>query len=186
MGENSLPLGDSSWHEIGVQIQVERPWDLARDSGQRSWHIPIRITAHPRGAFISVGDWTHTETNLLSLTTWKRWESSRLSSSRTHVRLGAWFWSAKADIFFSESLHSTLRFGRRKTIVSQTMCALAENLSQSEIELPLRNTCYYSPLAEVGVSTQTEMNVKKCLRHFNSPAPHSWGVRGFFFINNHS
>ena len=28
-----------------------------------------------------------------------------LSSSRTHVRLGAWFWSAKADIFFSESLH---------------------------------------------------------------------------------
>ena len=28
-----------------------------------------RITAHPRGAFISVGDWTHTETNLLSLTT---------------------------------------------------------------------------------------------------------------------
>ncbi|WP_418473183.1 hypothetical protein, partial [Eubacterium sp.] len=39
------------------------------------------------------------------------------------------FWSAKADIFFSESLHSTLRFGRRKTIVSQTMCALAERLS---------------------------------------------------------
>ena len=27
------------------------------------------------------------------------------NSSRTHVRLGAWFWSAKADIFFSESLH---------------------------------------------------------------------------------
>ena len=67
-----------------------------------------------------------------------------LNSSRTHVRLGAWFWSAKADIFFSESLHSTLRFGRRKTIVSQTMCALAERLSQSEIVLPLRKTCYYS------------------------------------------
>ena len=62
-------------------------------------------------------------------------------SSRTHVRLGAWFWSAKADIFFSESLH-----------------ILAERLSQSEIELPLRKICYYSPLAEVGVSTQTEMN----------------------------
>ena len=30
---------------------------------------------------------------------------SRTRSSRTHVRLGAWFWSAKADIFFSESLH---------------------------------------------------------------------------------
>ena len=87
------------------------------------------------------------------------------NSSRTHVRLGAWFWSAQADIFFSESLHSTLRSGRRKTIVSQTMCALAEHLSQSEIELPLRNTCYYSPLAEVGVSTQTEM---KSTNHFRS------------------
>ena len=41
------------------------------------------------------------------------------------------------------------------------MCALAEHLSQSEIELPLRNTCYYSPLAEVGVSTQTEMNERQ-------------------------
>ena len=46
---------------------------------------------------------------------------------------------------------------KNKTIVSQTMCALAERLSQSEIELPLRKICYYSPLAEVGVSTQTEM-----------------------------
>ena len=90
----------------------------------------------------------------------QKWESSRLSSSRTHVRLGAWFWSAKADIFFSESLHSTLRFGRRKTIVSQTMCALAERLSQSEIVLPLRKTCYYSPLAEVGVFS-TEINKKE-------------------------
>ena len=43
--------------------------------------------------------------------------------------------SAKADIFFSESLH-----------------ILAERLSQSEIVLPLRKTCYYSPLAEVGSS----------------------------------
>ena len=57
------------------------------------------------------------------------------------MRLGAWFWSAKADIFFSESLHIP-----------------AERLSQSEIVLPLRKTCYYSPLAEVGVSTQTEIN----------------------------
>ena len=46
--------------------------------GSVSWHILYRITAHPRGAFISVGDWTPTETNLLLLTTWKRWESSRL------------------------------------------------------------------------------------------------------------
>jgi hypothetical protein len=28
-----------------------------------------KITVHPRGAFISVGDWIPTETNLLSLTT---------------------------------------------------------------------------------------------------------------------
>ena len=72
------------------------------------------------------------------------WQDASFSvfthSSRTHVRLGAWFWSAKADIFFSESLH-----------------ILAERLSQSEIELPLRKICYYSPLAEVGVSTQTEV-----------------------------
>ena len=65
-----------------------------------------------------------------------------LNSSRTHVRLGAWFWSAKADIFFSESLH-----------------ILAERLSQSEIVLPLRKTCYYSPLAEVGVFS-TEINAQ--------------------------
>ena len=62
-------------------------------------------------------------------------------SSRTHVWLGAWFWSAKADIFFSESLH-----------------ILAERLSQSEIVLPLRKTCYYSPLAEVGVFS-TEIKI---------------------------
>ena len=42
-------------------------------------------------------------------------------------------------------------------VADAQMGALAEHLSQSEIELPLRNTCYYSPLAEVGVSTQTEM-----------------------------
>ncbi len=29
----------------------------------------IQNSAHPRGAFISVGDWTPTETNLLLLTT---------------------------------------------------------------------------------------------------------------------
>ena len=34
-----------------------------------SGHILYRITAHPRGAFISVGDPTPTETNLLLLTT---------------------------------------------------------------------------------------------------------------------
>ena len=52
------------------RIQVEHPRDLARDSGQRKLtHSLQNLTAHPRGAFISVGDWTPTETNLLLLTT---------------------------------------------------------------------------------------------------------------------
>jgi len=41
---------------------------------------------------------------------------------------------SEADIFLSESL-----------------CILAECLSQSEIGLPLRQICYYSPPEEVGV-----------------------------------
>ena len=61
--------------------------------------------------------------------------------------------SGQRKLTYSSQNHctSTLRSGRRKTIVSQTMCAPAERLSQSEIVLPLRKTCYYSPLAEVGV-----------------------------------
>ena len=42
-------------------IQVERMWDLARDSGQLCWHLPNRIAVHPRGAFILVGDCTPTK-----------------------------------------------------------------------------------------------------------------------------
>ena len=72
---NDIPKRKSTtWADVVLfllSVQVEHPWDLARDSGQQSWHIPIRITAHPRGAFISVGDWTPTETNLLLLTTWR-------------------------------------------------------------------------------------------------------------------
>ena len=41
---------------------------------------------------------------------------------------------SEADIFLSESL-----------------CILAERLSQSETRLPLRQICYYSPPEEVGV-----------------------------------
>ena len=63
--------------------------------------------------------------------------------------------------------HSTLRSGRHKTIVHWTMCALAERLSQSEIVLPLRKTCYYSPLAEVGVfSTEINLNTHIMLSGF--------------------
>ena len=64
------------------------------------------------------------------------------SSSRTSVRLGAWLWSAQADIFFTESLR-----------------ILAERLSQSETHLPLRIICYYSPPEEMGVFS-TEINIK--------------------------
>ena len=39
--------------------------------GLQSKHFPIRIRAHPRGAFISVRDWTLTETNLLLLITYR-------------------------------------------------------------------------------------------------------------------
>ena len=35
--------------------------------------------------------------------------------------------------------------------VWQTMCALAKRISQSEIVLPLRKICSYSPLLRVGV-----------------------------------
>ncbi len=47
---------------------------------------------------------------------------------------------SEADIFLSESLR-----------------ILAERLSQSEIGLPLRQICYYSPPEEVGVFS-TEIN----------------------------
>ena len=47
---------------------------------------------------------------------------------------------SEADIFLSESL-----------------CNLAERLSQSETRLPLRQICYYSPPEEVGVFS-TEIN----------------------------
>ena len=72
--------------------------------------------------------------------------------------------SGQRKLTYSSQNHctSTLRSGRRKTIVSQTMCALAERLSQSEIVLPLRKACYYSPLTEVGVFS-TEIKIQEHL-----------------------
>ena len=73
--------------------------------------------------------------------------------------------SGQRKLTYSSQNHctSTLRSGRRKTIVSQTMCVLAERLSQSEIVLPLRKACYYSPLAEVGVfSTEIKISIQEC------------------------
>ena len=39
--------------------------------GLQSKHFPIRIHAHPRGAFISVRDWILTEISLLLLTIYR-------------------------------------------------------------------------------------------------------------------
>ena len=61
---------------------------------------------------------------------------------------------SEADIFLSESLR-----------------ILAERLSQSEIGLPLRQICYYSPPEEVGVFS-TE--IKNALVSFE-------GLTGAFF-----
>ena len=54
-----------------------------------SWHLLFRITAHPRGAFISVGDWTPTEKYLLLLTTCR---SGSLNSDWDETEEGADFW----------------------------------------------------------------------------------------------
>ena len=55
---------------------------------------------------------------------------------------------SEADIFLSESLR-----------------ILAERLSQSEIGLPLRQICYYSPPEEVGVFS-TEINLLNYIMNF--------------------
>ena len=56
---------------------------------------------------------------------------------------------SEADIFLTESLR-----------------ILAERLSQSEIELPLRQICYYSPPKEVGVfSTEIIFKLYKAIFH---------------------
>ena len=57
---------------------------------------------------------------------------------------------SEADIFLSESLR-----------------ILAERLSQSEIGLPLRQICYYSPPEEVGVfSTEIKISYfRQCLKN---------------------
>ena len=68
-------------------------------------------------------------------------ETSSKASFKSNLR-GTWrvILVSEADLFLSESLR-----------------ILAERLSQSEIELPLRQICYYSPPEEVGVFS-TEIN----------------------------
>ena len=60
---------------------------------------------------------------------------------------------SEADIFLSESLR-----------------ILAERLSQSEIGLPLRQICYYSPPEEVGVFS-TE--IKTASSAYSTQLPHN-------------
>ena len=58
---------------------------------------------------------------------------------------------SEADIFFTESLR-----------------ILAERLSQSETQLPLRQICYYSPPEEVGVFS-TEINAAAHAPYVSQP-----------------
>ena len=62
-------FGSNSGWELFVLFKSSdcETWRVILVSVSR--HILYRITAHPRGAFISVGDWTPTGTNLLLLTT---------------------------------------------------------------------------------------------------------------------
>ena len=55
------------WHLHHFKSNSRETWCVILVS--ESWHILLRITAHPRGAFISVGDCTPTEKDLLLLTT---------------------------------------------------------------------------------------------------------------------
>ena len=120
---NDIPKRKSTtWADVVLfllSVQVEHPWDLAHDSGQRSWHIPIRITAHPRGAFISVGDWTPTETNLLLLTIWRGgslldWDKiNRIRSAKCFLRT----LTEKVAIIYR----------RNRNEKKQKMCANLEN-----------------------------------------------------------
>ena len=77
------------------------------------WRLPVTYRLH---AFLS--EWSEPlvhflKSNKIHIAYRQKTAITDRFSSRTHVRLGAWFWSAQADIFFSESLHSTLRSGRR-------------------------------------------------------------------------
>ena len=103
-------------------LQVERTWDLVRDSGQRKLtyssqnhctfytsfrsaqnHCPLDNVC-PRGAFISVGDCTPTEKDLLLLTTCRSgslldWDKNLpfyAIDSRNFFWYGSWkIWSSR-------------------------------------------------------------------------------------------
>ena len=70
--------------------------------------------------------------------------------------------SGQRKLTYSSQNHctSTLRSGRRKTIVSQTMCAPAERLSQSR-RLPLLQVVSNNKSFSVGVQSPTEINAPR-------------------------
>ena len=66
----------------------------------------------------------------------------------------------KCSTFFKSNVRETWRVilvREADIFLSESLRILAERLSQSEIGLPLRQICYYSPPEEVGVFS-TEIN----------------------------
>ena len=66
--------------------------------------------------------------------------------------------------------HDMLPSGKTSEIIKNLSLRREHILSQSEIVLPLRKTCYYSSLAEVGVFS-TEINHALYNTHFLSKIP---------------
>ena len=61
------------------------------DSGQRSWHILLRIVAHPCGTFyLRQRLYSHLEIHFLLLTTYRSW--SLLDSDKKRCQNFSWHW----------------------------------------------------------------------------------------------
>ena len=72
-------------------------------------------------------------------------------------------WSHLTSAIFKSNVRETWRVilvSEADIFLSESLRILAERLSQSEIGLPLRQICYYSPPEEVGVFS-TEINLER-------------------------
>ena len=78
------------------------------------------------------------------------------------MRLGACFWSAQTDIFFSESLHSTLRSGRRKT----PSLSLEQTLNKRD-QLCKKYNCEFDDRGNIGkrYRRQDEIGTPFCVTY---------------------
>ena len=79
----------------------------------------------------------------------------------------------KCSTFFKSNVRETWRVilvREADIFLSESLRILAERLSQSEIGLPLRQICYYSPPEEVGVFS-TE--IKKASSAYSTQLPHN-------------